>query len=279
MPDEMQPVEVGAVRRRRSDALPPVAARQSFPDEVTQVLTQRIADGTYPPGTKLPSTREMALAFGVSPPIIREAVSRLKYDGLVEPRQGSGVWVRAGIAPSSFRLQPHATNDIKALSDTFELRLYIEQVCAELAATRRSPHDLAVLQAELDAMANAVRRGTDGTVHDVRFHIAVARATGNSALLKLVEFLQGSLAESIRVARDNSARVPGQSQRAQREHEHVLRAIVDGDGAAARRAVRTHLLNAASRLGLSSIAASTPNRRRKRGTSRPARPAPGREGA
>lgn len=74
-----------------------VAVPRRFPDDVTAMLMRRIEAGSYPPGCKLPSTRELAEVFHVSPPIVREAMSRLKHDGYVEPRQGSGVYVRTRV--------------------------------------------------------------------------------------------------------------------------------------------------------------------------------------
>jgi len=243
--------------------LPHLNAQRRFPDEVTQVLAHRISSGFYAPGSKLPSTRAMAQAFGVSPPIVREALSRLKHDGLVEPRQGSGVYVSSSIAPASLRLDSEAAGDAGLLADTFELRLLVEQICAELAAARRGAGDLRRMRAELQAMAQAVRSGGDGTMHDVRFHIAIARATGNGALLKLVEFLHGSLVESIRTARANSAGRPGQPQAAQREHERLFERIAAADSAGARRAIRDHLHGAARRLGLR-LPPDVPARRRRK---------------
>jgi GntR family transcriptional repressor for pyruvate dehydrogenase complex len=227
-----------------------VAAPRRFPDEITAVLLQRIEAGAYPPGSKLPSTRELAGAFGVSPPIVREAISRLKHDGYVEPRQGSGVYVRTRLLPASLRLGLDRGGNVGLLADTYEMRLHVEQSCAELAATRRSAQDLKALRAALDEMALAVKSRTDGTEADVRFHLAMAAATRNAAMRKLLEFVHGSLGESVKRARANSDRVPGNPEIAQAEHEALFAAIQAADPEAARAAVRVHLENAAKRLGL-----------------------------
>lgn len=245
-----------------------VAAPRRFPDEITAVLLRRIQAGTYPPGSKLPSTRELAEAFHVSPPIVREAISRLKHDGYVEPRQGSGVYVKAHHLPASLRLAIDDEPDLGLLADTYEMRLHVEQSCAELAAQRRTAADLKTLRAALDEMQAAVRSHTDGTEADVRFHLAIAGATHNVAMLKLLQFLHGALGDSVKRARANSERVPGLPETAQVEHETLFAAIRAADPEAARAAARHHLETAAKRLGLRVGAASRGATSRKPRTER-----------
>lgn len=227
-----------------------VVAPRRFPDEITAVLLQRIEAGAYPPGSKLPSTRELAEVFRVSPPMVREALSRLKHDGYVEPRQGSGVYVRSRQASVSLRLGVDGDPSLKLLADTYEMRLHVEQSCAELAAQRRTAADLRLLRAALDEMAQAVRTHTDGTEADVRFHLGIAEATRNDAMRRLVAFLHGSLNDSVYRARSNSERTPGHPEAVQAEHEAIFDAVKAADPGLARAAVHRHLANAAQRLGL-----------------------------
>lgn len=240
-----------------TDSLLAVAAPRRFPDEITAVLQQRIDVGVYPPGSKLPSTRELADVFHVSAPIVREAMARLKHDGYVEPRQGSGVYVKTRPGSTSLRLAIDTDVNLGMLADTYEVRLHVEQSCAELAAIRRTRQDLKQMRTELDQMALAVKTSTDGTAADVRFHLAIARATHNTAMLKLLEFLHGSLGDSVKMARANSARIPGHPEMAQAEHVTLFKAIEAGDPDVARDAVRHHLETAATRLGLR-VGASAP---------------------
>lgn len=227
-----------------------VARPKRFPDEITAVLMQRMDGGTYLPGSKLPSTRELADLFHVSPPIVREALSRLKHDGYIEPRQGSGVYVRDRLSAPSLRLDLELDAGRTLLADTYEVRLHVEQSCAELAALRRTPRDLAAIHVELEQMGLAVKNRTDGTGADVRFHLAIAAATHNAAMLMLLKFLYGSLADSVKMARTNSDRTPGRPEKVQSEHEALYRAIEAGDPQTARKSVRKHLEGASRRLGL-----------------------------
>lgn len=221
-----------------------------FPDEITSVLLRRIESGEYAPGSKLPSTREFAQLFNVSPPMVREALSRLKHDGYVDARQGSGVFVSTRQSTPSLRLGAGQNADQALLADTYEVRLHVEQSCAELASLRRTDENLAEMRAALEDMAESVNNRTNGTSADVQFHLAIARATHNEAMLKLLRFLHGSLKESVQLARVNSERTPGQPQKTQIEHQSIYLAIEAGDPVAARLAVKAHLEGAANRLGL-----------------------------
>ena len=83
-----------------------LAAPAKMPDRVTAALLSLIRTGDYQPGERLPSEMHMARSFGVSRTVIREAVSRLKSEGLVESRQGSGVFVRSAGMDMPFRIDP-----------------------------------------------------------------------------------------------------------------------------------------------------------------------------
>lgn len=221
-----------------------------FSDTITTVLVERVRTGVYPPGAKLPSTRQLAEDFNVSQPIVREALSRLKHDGYIEPRQGSGVYVRSHTAMHSLRLEMDDPAMRNMLADTFEMRLHLEQSCAELAAMRRSESDLEKLKVHLEAMAQSLRCYDNGTDADVQFHLAIAQSTQNQAMWQLANYLHGTMSDSVRAARANSGRTPGRPEQAQKEHETIYQAIYDRDPAAARQAIKLHLENAADRLGL-----------------------------
>ncbi|WP_084382919.1 FadR/GntR family transcriptional regulator, partial [Curvibacter delicatus] len=150
----------------------------------------------------------------------------------------------------SLRLGAGMTADQALLADTYEVRLHVEQSCAELAALRRTNENLIEMRLALDEMAEAVKNHTNGTPADVRFHLAIARATHNEAMLKLLRFLHGSLEESVQLARVNSEKTPGQPQKTQLEHQSIYAAIEAADPLAARLAVKAHLDGAANRLGL-----------------------------
>lgn len=227
-----------------------LAKPRRLTDQIARLLAERIQERHLLPGEKLPAEKDMAELFGVSRSVVREAVSMLKYDGLVETRQGSGIFVSAAPAARSFRIESGLLGGAADLRAVFELRGIVESAAATLAAERRDPEDIAILRGHLEAMATDIAAGREGVDADTAFHTAIARAAGNPYLLRFAEFLGTSLREAIRAARSNSARYPGTPDQVQDEHRAVFEAVANGDPKAAGNAMRRHIENAMHRLGL-----------------------------
>lgn len=227
-----------------------IAKPQRLTDRIAQVLATRIRDGLLLPGERLPAEKDMAELFGVSRSVVREAVSMLKYDGLVETRQGSGVFVSSTPNTRSFRIECGLLGGGADLRAVFELRSIVESAAAALAAERRDPEDIAILRGHLEAMATDIAAGREGVDADTAFHTAIARAADNPYLMRFAEFLGTSLREAIRAARSNSARYPGTPDQVQDEHRAVFEAVAAGDPKTAGKAMRRHIENAMRRLGL-----------------------------
>jgi len=227
-----------------------LARRELLPDEIARGLSEKIASGTLAPGDRLPTEAALAQSFGVSRNVVREAIARLKYAGLIETRQGLGAFVAAERAPRSFRIDPDRTMEGDDLRHIFELRLHVEMGAAALAARRRTRAQMARIRKALSAMGRAVATDGDGVVADTEFHHAVAEATNNRYYRDFMVFLAQRMRQSIAIARSNTAKLRV-SPRVQNEHEAISVAIEAADAEAASEAVRTHLVNAAARLGLS----------------------------
>ncbi len=216
-------------------------------DEVCRLLATRIRSGELGPGARLPTEKSLGDTLGVSRAVVREALSRLKADGLVESRQGSGAFVAARPGSASFRLAEGADAD---LVQVFELRMMVEVAAAELAAARRRRADLARMRAALADMDAALVSTGDGAEADDRFHRAVADATRNPMVARFVEFLGGNLSRSRVPTWSAEGHADGLAQAAQQEHHRLYAAIEAGDARAARRLAEVHLRRAAARLGL-----------------------------
>ena len=119
-------------------------------EEVARELVGRIRSGEWQPDTRLPSEQSMADQFGVSRTVIREAIARLKNEGLVVTRQGSGAFVRDW-QTSSLHLGPEISKSLKSVLFIAELRKGIEAEAAALAAERRTHKDLAAIEKALCA--------------------------------------------------------------------------------------------------------------------------------
>lgn len=229
----------------------PIARPQRLSDDVVTAIRRDIESGRAAPGNRLPSEMELTGTFQVSRTVIREAVSRLQADGLVVSRQGSGIFVTSALkTPRSFRLGTQDSRKLSAAREIFELRVGVESEAAALAAQRRNRTDITALERALNKLTAAKNGAEIGVLADVEFHRRIAEISKNSQIASFLDFLASVLTETIRLARENSARKSGLTDQAHEEHVAIFKAITDGDAEAAREAARRHLINAQVRLGI-----------------------------
>ncbi|MEP9368608.1 FadR/GntR family transcriptional regulator [Xanthobacter sp. VNH20] len=222
----------------------------SLADTLAQRLREEISSGRLRPGERLPTEQQLAGTYGVSRPIVREAVGRLKHDGLVLTRQGAGAFVAEPGAVSTFRIDISDFHNEDEIRHIVELLMAVESTATAHAAVRRTAHDLEQIQAQLDAMQAAIDRGDPGVDEDVAFHRAIVEATGNPFFRDLSDFLDRRVRTFIRAARSNTARMQGLTEAVQREHQAIFDAVAAGEPERAQAAAITHLENAAARLTL-----------------------------
>ena len=215
--------------------------RVKMPEWVTQALCELIRRGVYLPGARLPSEFQMARDYGVSRTVIREAVSRLKSEGLVESRQGSGVFVREAGADLAFRIAPRKVSAMEHVVHVAELRRSIESEIAALAAERATPEEIHAIGAQLAAIDADVANGGDGVAADIEFHRCIARATGNPHFLALWDFLSHFLSSTIKISRAMEARKKETAVQVVAEHRAIYEAISVRDIDAARTAAHAHI--------------------------------------
>ncbi len=229
---------------------PPIARAATLPAEVAGRLRGAIARrDIVDADNKLPSEAELARTYGVSRPVIREAMSLLKSEGLVIAHQGRGQFVNPA-GSSVFRLEPDVENGAD-LRELFEFLLSVEVPATRLAAQRRDPQGLREIQQAYARLYDVTHDAGDGADEDGEFHRAIVRASGNRYFMAFSDFLDGRVRRMIRLARKNTrTRSPQWVLQVQQEHEAILRAIEAGDADAASAAAAAHLNNAAARLAL-----------------------------
>ncbi|MBL0936808.1 MAG: FadR family transcriptional regulator [Rhizobiaceae bacterium] len=219
----------------------------SLADTVANLLRREISHGRYKPAEKLPTEHKLSEMYGVSRAIIREALGRLKQDGLVRSRQGAGAYVAEDGSPI-FRLIVGDGQDMSEVQHVVELLVAFEAAASGLAAIRRTNEQLTAIRAQFDAMERAIEAGESGIDEDVAFHRAIIQATGNPVFQDMFNFLSTRVRTFIGIARTNSARYQGVTKKVQEEHSAILEAIVEGSEEKARAAAALHLHNAARRL-------------------------------
>ena len=219
-------------------------------EEVSGDLQRRVARGELKPGDRLPTEKTLGEAFGVSRAVVREAIARLKADGLIETRQGSGAFVVEAPKTINLRFWKGVGTELDELRDIFELRAMVEGAVAELAAQRRDKKDLKAMAQHLQTMDDAMAAGLDGTEADDNFHIAMAKATHNTYVSRLVEFLGRHFSDSRKLSWHGTRRELAHPKEAQREHRALFEAISVGNAENARRCALDHLRGTAGRFGI-----------------------------
>ena len=228
----------------------PLARPARLSEEVSNDLHKRIARNELKPGDRLPTEKALGETFGVSRAVVREAIARLKADGLIETLQGSGAYVAQSPKSINLRFWKGDGPAITELREIFELRAMVEGTVAALAARRRTKADLVIMKRHLRAMELALAKGNDGTEADDNFHIAIAAATRNSYVSKLVEFLGRHFSDSRKLAWQGTPGTSAEPKPAQDEHQALYEAIAAGEPEAARARALEHLRGAAGRVGI-----------------------------
>ncbi|MCD1262362.1 FCD domain-containing protein [Shinella sp. AETb1-6] len=220
----------------------------SLADSVAGRIRADITSGTYAKGDKLPTERVLSEKYGVSRPIIREAIGSLKRDGLVATRQGLGAFV-IETKEIAFRLAGVDLTDALDVQNVIELLMAVESAATALAAERRSETQLREIERRLNAIQTAFDNGEAGIEEDLAFHREIVDACGNPHFREMSDFLESHVRNFIRKARASTLRNALLKQ-VQAEHTAIYRAIAKADPQEARLAAEDHLRGAADRLTL-----------------------------
>jgi GntR family transcriptional repressor for pyruvate dehydrogenase complex len=231
-----------------TDQLRPGAARPrpALAERIYHLLHGRIGNGDYPPNQKLPPEKALSEEFGVSRPVIRAALERLRDQGLIQSRQGAGSYVRqVKSAPLGFA----RVETIADIQRCYEFRICIETTAAALAADRRDPAAVAEIETALSLMDAATNSVTHREDADFAFHLAISKAANN-------QYFEASM----RALRDHiyvGMKMHGQSLMSDgatglrevfQEHSAIFKAIRDGKPETAEALMRKHLTHSRERL-------------------------------
>lgn len=213
-----------------------ISRRQSrLYQELARTLVTDFAAVGYCSGDRLPPERELTQRYAVSRPTLREALIALEVQGIIEVRLGSGAYLKA--LPGAAQTPTFAVSAFEVT----EARLLLEPEVAGLAASQIDADELAQLEALVNGIAqeNARNEGTESA--DREFHLLIARASRNAALLRCVEDLWTLRAASPETALLYAKARAAHIQPVVAEHTAILRALETRDPAAARIAMRAHL--------------------------------------
>ncbi len=218
-------------------ATPPAQAKRVH-DVLVERFRSLIRGGVLKPGERLPSERLLAEQLQVSRSSVREAIRSLELQGLVISKRGSGTFIETDNLESLVSLIASTlSGGAETLKDIFEMRHLLEPQIAAVAAQRASAQEVKGLKDILADQERQITEGGSGVDADTAFHFALASATHNSALVKVVSAVEDILRQS----RDQSMQAPGRATRSLESHRRILHMVQSGDGDGARRAMEHHL--------------------------------------
>ncbi|WP_243698602.1 FadR/GntR family transcriptional regulator [Paracoccus alkanivorans] len=224
-----------------------IRKRKTLSDQLYGQILEQIVSGTLEQGEKLPSENQICSAFGVSRPVVREALRKLQDDGLVEARRGVGSFVRK--RPPQRLIEFATADSVSGLMRAMEARMVVEKATAKLAAQRAGSHEIARIEAALKALDDTMQRREVARDADFDFHLAVAEASGNEVFVTMLNAIRDVMERAIDVAQ-SITREGSQSRidRVVREHRQVYEAIVARDAEAAGLSMAYHLLQSRQRV-------------------------------
>ena len=215
---------------------------QRLHESIVQRFHALIQEGSLEHGAKLPAERVLAEQLRVSRSSVREAIRTLELQGLVVSKHGSGTFVNTqSLEAVTTLMTSNLGEGLDAgeaqIRDIFEVRHLLEPQLAALAAQRATPEDVERLGAILEEQQHQIMEGETGVDADTKFHFALATATHNAALVKVVSAVEDVLRQS----RDQSLQQPGRPERSLASHHQILEMVQSGDHHGAREAMEHHL--------------------------------------
>lgn len=224
-----------------------IRKRKTLSDQLYGQILEQIVSGALKQGEKLPSENRICSAFGVSRPVVREALRKLQDDGLVEARRGVGSFVRK--RPPQRLIEFATADSVSGLMRAMEARMVVEKATARLAAQRAGSREIAKIEAALKTLENLMRRREVALDADFDFHLAIAEASGNDAFVIMLNAIRDVMERTIDVAQSltregSQARI----DRVTQEHRQIYEAILARDIDAAGLTMAYHLLQARQRV-------------------------------
>ena len=219
-------------------------------ERVIAKISDAVVSGELAPGDRLPPERELAGQFGVSRTVVRDAIKTLSGRGILRVKRGAGNFVadpQEG-APAGFgALAEGLSLGGEGFGDLFEVRKVLEAQAAQWAARRRSDHHVGRLRGIVEEAYGHADGPDVLNETDARFHVAVAEASQNLVLVRVMFTLLDLLATIRRETLD----IAGRARLSLDEHERIIEEIEAREPEAAREAMLAHLTSVESAIRFS----------------------------
>lgn len=217
-------------------------AKRKLSDEVFERLKRLIVEGQKPPGSLMPSERELMTRFGVGRPAIREAMQQLEGMGLVAIHHGERARVLELTPHSLFRQVDQSAQIMLSLSsDSLEhlksARVFFERGMVREAALRATDEDLRMLRVILEEQRTSLGNAADFIAADMRFHTRIAAISGNPIFTAVSE----AMLSWLKLYHSELLLWSGKEKYTLAEHEEIISHLAANDPDAAESAMVKHL--------------------------------------
>lgn len=209
--------------------LKPIKTRKIY-EEIVKQIQNLIANGNLKPGDRLLSERNLAEKLKVSRVSVREALRTLEIMGFIETKTGGGSYVKENNTQEIVNcLAMFLTTERDSLLEIFELRKIFETASARLAAERASISDITRIGDLLEKMNNAFSLDDSelGREIDTQFHFAIAEASQNRWLMRLLQTIFDSFNKTVSAARQQLYKNPRFAKKIIEQHKNIFRSIRD----------------------------------------------------
>ncbi|MQP24420.1 FCD domain-containing protein [Flavobacterium sp. LMO8] len=190
------------------------------------------------PGDKLPSERMLAEKFNVSRSNVRDAIHKLEFYGILKTIPQSGTFVaNIGVIAMNGMIDDILSLEDPDFKSLVETRILLELKTVRLAALRRTDEDLELLESALNAYKEKVYKSEDAVQEDLLFHLAIAKASGNSSMNAFMLTITPEIITNFKkyhVCDDD------QSILSIKEHEEIFQAIKNQDTQLAKSKMKEH---------------------------------------
>ena len=221
--------------------------RPSLADQVYDQLLTKILEEEYPVHSRLPTEEMLAESFGVSRPVVRGALSRLRDDSIIQSRRGSGSYVLR--RPDRQLISFVPLESVSDVQRCYEFRIDVEGAAAAWAARRRDDEDLAAMDAAYEMMEQSYQENALGVDADQLLHLTVARASKNPFFALVLESLSEQVAYGVKLSRSLTLLdAPARQELVLAEHRAVLDAIRQKQPEVAQATMRHHITAAKDRM-------------------------------
>lgn len=225
--------------RRRTDEDRPInvrerARRQSH--RITSYITDRIDSGSWAPGDRLPTDRELAARFAISRNTVRRTLEQLEQEHRIVRQVGRGSFVAGTTSPATDRNPPGDTSP----AELMELRLLVEPQMAELIVLRATARDVAALE-ECLHKSEAARSLHEFEKWDEALHYTLTRCTRNNGLIAIIDSINAQRNQPAWINLKKQTLTPGVRQTYQQQHRDIVDAVRQRDRELTRERMKAHL--------------------------------------